>query len=276
MKRLIGFSLGLCLSAGSFVASFAQETGATTPPPKVLVTMREYLKPGRQGSMHQESESAFVKAFTDAKWPTHYFAADSLSGKARTVFFVGYDSFEAWEKDNQATAANATLSAAVDKAQVSDGDLLSSYDSGAFIYRDDLSLHGAVDIAHMRYFDIAAFRVRPGHGMEWEALVKEYRSAYEKVDPDAHWTVFESTYGADNGGVFLVFTPMKTLAEIDHSMAGSKKLADSLGESGMKKLEELEASCVESVQTNLFQFNPKMSYPRDEWVKADPDFWGAK
>jgi hypothetical protein len=26
----------------------------------------------------------------------------------------------------------------------------------------------------------------------------------------------------------------------------------------------------------LFAFNPKMSYPRDEWVKADPDFWAQK
>lgn len=277
MKKLIGLSLGFCLSCCSLVAAFAQEAaGTTTPPPKVLVIMREFLKPGRQGAIHQKSESAFVKAFTDAKWPTHYFAADSLSGRARVLFFVGYDSFEAWEKDNQATAANATLSAAVDKALLSDGDLLSSYDTGAFVYREDLSLQGSVDIAHMRYFEVSAFVVRPGHGMEWEELVKEYRSAYEKAVPDAHWTVFENMYGAENGSVFLVFVPMKTLAEVDHSILDSKKFADSLGESGMKKLDDLEASCVESRSTNLFQFNPKMSYPREEWVKADPNFWGAK
>jgi hypothetical protein len=23
----------------------------------------------------------------------------------------------------------------------------------------------------------------------------------------------------------------------------------------------------------LFQFNPKMSYPAEEWIKADPGFW---
>jgi len=27
------------------------------------------------------------------------------------------------------------------------------------------------------------------------------------------------------------------------------------------------------VQVNLFAFNPKMSYPSDAWVKADPSFW---
>jgi hypothetical protein len=41
----------------------------------------------------------------------------------------------------------------------------------------------------------------------------------------------------------------------------------------MKKMAELEAACVESRQTNLFFIDPKMSYPPEAFVKADPDFW---
>jgi hypothetical protein len=26
----------------------------------------------------------------------------------------------------------------------------------------------------------------------------------------------------------------------------------------------------------LFTFNPRMSYPREEWIKADPEFWKPK
>jgi len=44
----------------------------------------------------------------------------------------------------------------------------------------------------------------------------------------------------------------------------------------MKRLSELESAAVESRQTNLFAFSPKMSYVPDEWVKADPDFWKPK
>jgi hypothetical protein len=128
----------------------------------------------------------------------------------------------------------------------------------------------------MRYFEISRFVVRPGHGQEWEALVKKYKDAYEKAVTDAHWAVFQSMYGADNGGVFLVYVPMKSLAEVDRSMADSKKFAASLGEGEMKKIDDLEASCVESHQTNVFAFNPKISYPPEAWVKADPDFWSAK
>jgi hypothetical protein len=133
-----------------------------------------------------------------------------------------------------------------------------------------------VNIARMRYFEISRFVVRPGHGEEWETLVHEYAEAFGKAVPDAHFAMFESVYGAENGGVFLAITPMKSLAQTDRSFADSKKMAAGLGESGMKKIEDLEASCVESVQTNLFIFNPKMSYPADSWIKADPDFWSPK
>jgi hypothetical protein len=44
----------------------------------------------------------------------------------------------------------------------------------------------------------------------------------------------------------------------------------------MKKLNELSAAAIESSQTNLFAFNPRMSYVSDDWVKADPEFWKPK
>jgi hypothetical protein len=103
-----------------------------------------------------------------------------------------------------------------------------------------------------------------------------YKNAYEKAVPNAHWAVFESMYGDQNGGLFLVINPMKSLAEVDENMGDSKKFEAAMGESGMKKLSELSAACIESSQTNLFQFNPKMSYPAEEWIKADPEFWKPK
>src|SRR5438309_7013523 len=98
-----------------------------------------------------------------AKWPAHYFAMDSMSGAQRSLFFTAYDSFEAWEKDSEAANKNATLTAALDRAYSADGELLSSYDSSAYAYREALSLRPAVDIAHMRYFEISRYVVRPGH-----------------------------------------------------------------------------------------------------------------
>ena len=265
MKRLVGLSLGLCLLFCGLKTAPAQEKSEhTMAPPKVLVIMREFVKPGKTGSTHEKSESAFIQAMSSAKWPVHYFAADSLSGQSRSLFFVGYESFEAWEKDNLATRSNSTLSAALDSAALADGELLTSYDSSVLMYREDLSLRASIDIAHMRYFEISRYVVRAGHAKEWETLVKAYVKGYEKAVPDVRWAIFESIYGVDNGGVFLVFTPMKSLLETDQAFASSKKFVAAMGESEMKRLADLESSCVESRQTNLFMFNPKMSYAPDE------------
>jgi len=93
MKKISGLTAGLCLLfTGSTIAPAQEMQG----PPKVLVIIREFLKPGKAGSTHEKSESAFVHAMTAAKWPTHYFGMDSLSGPSRSLFLVGYPSFDAW------------------------------------------------------------------------------------------------------------------------------------------------------------------------------------
>jgi hypothetical protein len=277
MKKITPLSIGLCLLfLGSGIAS-AQDPNAG--PPKVLVIMREYLKPGKSGSLHEKTESAFVHAMTAAKWPTHYFGMDSLSGPSRSLFLVGYPSFDAWEKDTLASQKNATLSAAMDRAGIADGDLLSLYESSTSVYRDDLSLRAAVNIAQMRYFEITQFVVRPGHERDFEALAKMYVDGYGKAVPEAHWATFERQYGASTGesvgDVFLVLNPMKSLAEVDSAFADSKKFSDAMSAADKKKMAELTAACIESTQTNLFAFNPKESYPPDEWIKAD-SFWKPK
>jgi hypothetical protein len=277
MNKHIGSWLTLCLLAGSAGTVVAQSNAdGTMPPPKVLVVQREFVKPGKSGAPHMKTESAFVQAMTAAKWPTHYLGMDSMTGPSRSLFLVGYDSFAAWEKDNLATQKNATLWAAIDRALVADGELLSSYDASALAYREDLSLRPNQNYAQMRYFEIIRFKVRQGHDKDWDALVKMYMDAYGKATPAVHWATYQSVDGADNGGVYVVFNGLKSLSEVDAGFGDSKKFEAELGEDGMKKLADLTAACVEDVQTNLFSFNPSLSYSSDDWVKADPGFWKTK
>jgi hypothetical protein len=275
MLKITSFVLGLFLLLGGVATALAQEkTEGMNQPPKILAISREFVKPGKAGMIHQKTEAAFVQAFNTAKWPTHYLAVTSMSGKPRALFLTGYDSFEAMEKDNKAVEQNASLTAALDRASLNDGELLSDFDQGVFIYREDLSLHSAVDIPHMRYFEISVFRVKPGHEKDFEALAKIYISAYDKV-PDTHWAAYEVAYGS-LGNTILLFSPMKTASEIDHNIMEGKQIEEAMGEDTMKKVRELVAASIESSQTNLFSFEPKMSYVSPEWAKADPAFWAPK
>jgi hypothetical protein len=271
---------GCSLLTALFLSAFAGIVSAqekSYPPPKVLLIMREYTKPGKSGAIHDKAESAFVQAFARAKWATtHYFGMTSLSGKSRALFLTPYDSFEAWEKDARATEKNAALSAALDRATAADGELLDSSDQGIFVYREDFSLRAPVDIPHMRYMDIGVFHVKPGREKEWSEGVKMVLAASEKSDPQAHWACYESAYGAP-AGTFLFITPLKSTSEIDHGLQQGKQFEAAMGgEDGMKKLADLSVAAIESSESNVFAFNPRMSYVPDEWITADPDFWKPK
>ena len=126
----------------------------------------------------------------------------------------------------------------------------------------------------MRYFDIALYRVRAGHDGDWDTIVKMVKAAYEKI-PDVNFATFYAQYGQE-GTTYVVFTPMKSAAEIDKGFAQDKQFMENMGEDGMKKFSELLATTIEISQHNLFAFTPSMSYPPDEWIKADPKFWKPK
>ena len=83
MKKITGLLLGSSLLFGGLGMAAAQEP---TPPPKVLSVVREFVKPGKSGELHEKAESAFVQAMTRAKWPTHYFAGARLPAGRESCF----------------------------------------------------------------------------------------------------------------------------------------------------------------------------------------------
>lgn len=243
-------------------------------PPKVLEIQREFLKPGKAGMIHDRSESNFVKAMVNAKWPTHYFALTSLSGKSRALYMFGYASFADWQKDNDAMDKNAALTGEIDRAAQSDGDLLMQSDQAVLYFQPELSLNYASNLAHTKYMEVTSFHLRPGHHSDWTELVKMVIDAHKKAGTNANWAMYELEYGG--GGEYILFSRDKGLDEIDTGFAESKKFTDAMGEDGMKKMESLVAACVESTDSELFAINPRQSYPPDEWVKENPEFWKPK
>jgi hypothetical protein len=271
MKIMTPALLGLSLAvAGSSLAAAQEMQG----PPKVLTITREFIKAGKSGAIHDKSESRFVAAVAAAKWPTHYFALQSLSGKSRALYLTGYPSFKAWEDDNLATMKNKALSAELDKDSVADGELLDGIDQFVLYYDDDLSYKPSATLAQAKLMEITSFHIKPGHDKEWHDLANLVIDAHKKAGDSAHWATFEIAYGG--GDEYIVFSDDKSMADIDTGYAEDKQFRDALGEDGEKKLRDLVADSIDSEDSELFAINPAQSYPPDEWVKADPDFWKPK
>jgi hypothetical protein len=264
-RRMAALPLVAALLCSSSTLLFAQDI---LPGAKLLVISREYTKPGKDGAPHQAVEGAYPKALAAGKVPNHYYAAVSLSGPPRVLFFHGYDSYAEWADQRQGT--DPALASTLARTTAADGDLLSSKDYSVWAKRDDLSLNPGFRVG-ARVEVIIQYRVRPGHAEEFEDLVKLYTQGYQGVS-GMHWGTYEEIYGSP-GNTFLVIITHKADAELDAEDENDKKFADALGADGLKKLAALEASCLESKQADLFFIDPKMSYPNEKMLKADPEFW---
>ncbi len=254
------------------LVGFAQDI--VMPTPKILYLSREFTKPGKGGFPHESTEKGYVDAMAGNKAAPTYYALSALSGPPRVLFMYGYPSFAAMEEQHMNMVKDKTLMSSLEQTDVADGDMLSGTDSSVWTLRDDLSLNpGFRTGSHME--TVMLFKIRPGHMSEWEELVKLVIAGYKKGAPDAHWAAFQEAYGIPGGG-FLILTTLKGGSALDAEFASDKNFVEAMGKENMKKLEELEAACVESRQDNLFVMNPTMSNPPDALIKSDPDFWKPK
>lgn len=268
---LLGLSLAV---SGISVATAQQEASSTLP--KILQITREWIKPGKNGMAHDKTESAFVAAMTKAKFPAHYVALNSLSGRSRALYLTRYNSFEEWEKANKLVDGNPALGADLERAGPGDGELLDQVDSVVYLRDEDLSYNAHSDLSKARYLEVSVFHVHPGHRKEWRDVVKMVKEAYDKAGTGAHWGMYEIAYGGDDG-TYVALSSDTSMAEIDKNLANDKKFVEAMGgEEGMKKFDELFGAAVESSRSELFSINPKQSYVDEAWIKADPAFWKPK
>jgi len=271
MRKILIAAVAVVWLAGGAAILRAQDQ--SSPIPKVLLIDREMVKFGKDAG-HEKNEAAFARAAAAVKSPDHYLAVTTMSGPSEAWFLVGFDSYDdlqkASEYDDQ-PKAQALFGPLFEK----DADFVSDSTQIIATYNEKWSYQPNMNIAEMRYFEIETIQRREGHDKDWEDLVALYQAAAAKVNLDEHDIFFEASYGA-HGGTVYIFTPRKSLAELDTAMANSKAFQDALGPDGQKKWAELEEAAIASDTATLVRFNPEMSYAPEDWVKSDPDFWAPK
>jgi hypothetical protein len=278
MKKL-GMSVGvismMCLGAAAVSAQGSMAQPMDHTPPKVMVIDREMTKFGK-GAGHEKNEAAFARIAMEGKEPGNYIAMESTTGADEVWFLEGYGSFDEIGQQEKYVDSHAALQAKFNQNVEQDAQYVNEAMHMTGILNEASSYHADVDISKTRYFEVETIRWRDGHDKEWAEMVKLYVDAAEKSKVDWHFALYDIVYGAQEGTV-VVFTPHKSMAEIDDAQGKNQKaLMDAMGDGGQKRFQELAASIIVSDVTNIFAINPKMSYMPAEFMKGDPKFWMPK
>jgi hypothetical protein len=275
MNKINPILLGLSFAVAGITLAAAQDQPApAASAPKYLQVTVEYTKPGKGGLAHDKTESAFVQAMAKAKFPIHYIAFNSMSGQARAIYLAQFNSFDQLQQANKLFDAPATA-AEFDKLNVADGELLEETKQLIFSSVPELSYHSRSDISKGRYMEIRIVHVHPGHGKEFEELVKSWITAADKAGSADHWGAYRIEYG-DQLGTYVFLTSDNSLADIDLSYAEEPKFTAALTDEDKKKMRELRAAAIDTDRYELYSVNPAQSYAPDEFITSDPGFWKPK
>ncbi len=269
----------VCLLLTVFaVLIIAAGASAQTQPelPRVLWIYREDAKPAR-GSAHERVERGFAQYWAKNKVQP-FLGLEAVSGNATEVMFLsGYDSLASMEKDylTFGKAANGLEYEALERQEA---DVVTGVRSMVAVLRPDMSYHPERLMSVMpqsRYFSIETFRVRLGRDADFAAGGKLFRDAFEKLKREQPYVMYQVTMGAPEG-TYLLFSPMKSLKEIDDDFASQGALMQAMGDENMQNLMKSTGEVFLSMETNVYAFNPSISNVSKEFAAGDAKFWTPK
>jgi len=272
MKKWLCSVAGLSFALAGSLAAHAQTPVA--PPPNILNVETNNIKPYQDGPYDKVASQypALSEQFND---PTHFVAMEALTGPPRAIFFSGYDSYEALQKNEEWLLGNAAIDAKFDALDARQAPNVSEIHNTIWHYRSDLSNNVAgADIPHSHYWEVIIFHMRSGHVEQFEEFTKLYRNASLKIGQNVPWATYEGLAGVTDA--YLVLVPMTSLKDEDTALAHQKDFGAALGAEGRDRMNKLSEESVASVEDNIWMVNPEWSYVEKSWIDADPQYWAPE
>ena len=266
MNAILRFVLSSILLGAGAASAIGQSL--PTSQPAVLGIQIEEVKVGH-GAEHVATERGWPEALEKAKSAFPYLALASMSGRPEVWFVTPYDSHakaaESAEEGGEALAAElARLSRA-------DAEHLTGMRNIHAVARKDLS-HGAYpDTARQRFFEITAFRVRPGGEGAFEAAAKAYGAAAGRAAPGVAYRVYEVVAGMPSP-TYLVFGSVVSFGDFDKVMADGAATMKAMTPEEQDAMQKFPPHAV-SIETNRYRVDPDMSFVPQSIRDQDPTFW---
>jgi hypothetical protein len=252
-----------------------QGQSLATSPPKLLLLVRQSFIPGK-ASARQKLDAAMSRACDHLAVPNSWIDLEPVTGRQERLSFDPFDSFEELDKAGAYWAKIFSEPSEIAKLQQEIQALVATEQSVIAVRRDDISYRAnAIDLSKARIMRVLEVRLHPGHENDFVEAFKTLGAAYEKINSDTPWVVYQVNAGMPSPA-FLVFLPMKALRQNDDLLARRKSLQDAEGETGVARMQQIAREAYASTESNLYAVSPEMSHVSKEFAAGDPQFWTLK
>jgi hypothetical protein len=274
-RPLLGIVLLLLALISTGSAQTEKPANPATAPPNLVLLVHQQFKFGSE-SARQKLEASVVRACDRLSVPNSWIDLQSITGPLEALSFDPFDSFE--QVDNafvgwgQLFASHPQLASLQEQIRA----LETSESTIIAVRRNDLGYRvNRIDLSKARFMRVLEVRLRPGHESDFVESFKLLSAAYEKINADMPWVVYQANVGMPSPS-FLVFVPMRALKENDAYLARAPKLRAAEGDVGFDRMQQIARDAYASTESNLYAVSPETSHVFKEFSDGDPDFWSPR
>lgn len=275
IAHLIAMAAAFALiCAGGAAGQTKDPASAETAPPKLAVLVYQRF-PLDKTVASGKALAAAARACANLDVPNSWIVMDSVTGEPEVLSFDPFDSFA---HVNKAFAEWGPIYAAhpdLGKAQAQIMGALQSQHTIIAVRRDDLSYRASrINLSKARFLRVLEVRLHPGREGEFAEAFQKLSAAYEKIDSDLPWVVYQVNVGMPSPA-FFAFVPMRTLAQNDDLLDIREKLREAEGEAA-GRMQQIAREAYAQTESNLYAISPEKSHVSKSFAAGDPEFWIPK
>jgi hypothetical protein len=248
--------------------------GGPMPPPPLMLFVREAVKPGHDAA-HAATEAAWSRILAKGQSTDHYLGMTAMTGRPEALFIMGYGSYADWGAKQAELEKNPAFKREIEKAAQQDGEQLTGVHLVLGSLREDLSYGPPVEIGTMRYLRVRTMRVKQGMADAFARDMKQALAGYAKTHFPGSFALYEVEAGTGSP-TFIAIRPLKSLADLDAFDGAVKALKGSASDAENAAMDKAFGACVAADDTEIYAFNPKLSFPGPNVIASDPAFWAPK
>lgn len=221
-------------------------------------------------------EVAVSRACEHLNVPNDWIDLESLTGPPEALFLDPFDSFD--QVDTAFTDWGRIFATHPELARLQEEikALVTSERTIIAVRRDDLGYRPqSIDLSKARFLRVLEVRLNSGHESDFVEAFKILGAAYEKINADTPWVVYQVNVGMPSPA-FLVFVPMRALKQNDDLLNWRKTIREAEGEEAAHQTEQIAREAYASTESNLYAISPETSHVSKDFADGDPEFWSPR